>query len=361
MTLWYLTSLTYPSTLANRLQVMKMTEAFSRHADTTLWVASMGGKKKEVLVSYGISDNLSIKELPISSGILWPQSFFRALTFRRIVREAPPETFFYTRDLLLAFFLSLLSPRFRGNFFFECHSLDKASSLMYRQVFRSARRVISTNKAKADVIVRIHGIDTKRILVAPNGFDAKIFDGLPPRSEVRTSLGLPADQSIVLYAGSLQSWKGTDVVRALAEALPHVLFVVLGTKEDQKENNLWMMRAVPNRAVPSYLRAADVLIAPYRADSLRAQSYFSPIKIMEYLASGTPVVATDLASIREIAGDEELFFVQEYRVEEFERVIREVLSNPTEGARHAQRGQAYVQKYSWVRRAENIVAFLRAQ
>ncbi len=321
----------------------------------------MGGKKKEVLESYGVKGDLAIKELPTLSKVLWPKSFFRALAFRRIVRGAPPETVFYTRDILLAFFLTVVSPEFRKRFVFECHSLNKFPKIIYKKVFQSARGVISTNKRKAEVLGLVYGIDTKRICVAPNGFDASLSDALPSRADARQKFGFSQDSKIVLYAGSLQVWKGVDIVYALARALPQILFVVLGAKEEKKESNLWMLPAVSNRAVPQYLRVADVLIAPYRADSERTQLYFSPIKIMEYLASGTPAIATDLAAIREIAGDEELFFVQDYRVEEFERVIKEVLSNSEESARRAQKGQAHVQQYCWDKRAEKIVRFFGAK
>lgn len=336
-----------------------MTEAFSHHADITLWVASIGGKKKEILESYGVVENLSIKELPKSFGVLWPKSFFRALAFRRIIRMAPPDTLFYTRDILLAFFLTLFSPQFRKRFVFECHSLDKFSKSIYRRVFRNARGVVSTNKAKAEVIGSVYGVDARCIFVAPNGFDAKLFDALPSRAEARATVQLPQDQSIVLYAGSLQSWKGVDAVYMLAQVLPHILFVVLGAREEKKENNLWMLSSVSNRRVPSYLRAADVLIAPYRTDSLRARAYFSPIKMMEYLASGTPTVATDLESIREIAGDEYMWLVEQGEVEGFRSAIEYIMAHTEQAHAKAIRGREQVSVLNWEKRAENVVRFVR--
>ncbi|MEK7649543.1 MAG: glycosyltransferase family 4 protein [Patescibacteria group bacterium] len=341
---------------------MKMTEAFSRHADATLWVGSMGEKKRKVLESYGVTGDLSIKELPKLFGILWPQSFFRALTFRRIVREAPPETIFYTRDLLLAFLLSFLSPRFRDNFFFECHSLGKMPSMIYSRVFRSARGIVSTNKAKVEAIANTYGISANRFLVAPNGFDPLLVPE-KTRAEVRAELNLPEDKKIILYAGSLQAWKGTALLAELSgrinKTLPGTVLVEFGAEREERDDFFWRFSTISVLQINKYMFAADVLIAPYEKNSERAQKYFSPIKIMEYLASGTPTVATDLPSIREVAGDEELFFVQDYRVEEFERVIKKVLTNPEESARRAQKGRDRVQRYSWDKRAEGIVLFLR--
>ncbi len=303
MIVWYLTTLTYPSTLANRLQVMKMTEAFSRHAVVTLWVASMGDKKKEVLESYGVKGDIAIKELPVASGILWPRSFFRALAFRRIVREAPPQTVFYTRDVLLAFFLSFLSPRFRNNFFFECHSLGKFPDFIYQKVFRAARGVISTNQGKVRVIREKYGINEDRIFAAGNAFDEHFSPSLP-RQDARKEVDWPQDRRIVLYVGSTQAWKGADMLEELSYKMKDVLFIVLGASQEKKTGNYWALLPVQYHEVPKYLRAADVLLAPYRQDSERANFFFSPIKIMEYRASGTPIIATKLGSIEEIFGDE---------------------------------------------------------
>jgi glycosyltransferase involved in cell wall biosynthesis len=55
--------------------------------------------------------------------------------------------------------------------------------------------------------------------------------------------------------------------------------------------------AVPHRRVPEYIGAMDIAVAPYRR---QGRFYFSPLKIMEYMAMAKPVVASSQGQIREL-------------------------------------------------------------
>jgi glycosyltransferase involved in cell wall biosynthesis len=56
---------------------------------------------------------------------------------------------------------------------------------------------------------------------------------------------------------------------------------------------------VPHAEVPSYLRAMDIGVAPFER---QASFYFSPLKVVEYLAAGLPVVATSQGELPELIG-----------------------------------------------------------
>ena len=365
MKLIYLTTLQYPSPYANRVNVMKMAASFNDLVDDfTLVIGPLLASKEEVLRSYGIERPFVIEVLG-PPPIFWPKSFFSALRLRKLIkressitRHEPPETVFYIRDFLLAYFLSHISSPFQKNYFIECQSLGKFFHVIYRRVFQKARGIISSNHAKIQEIHERYGVPLERMMVGPNGFDEALFNHLPSPHEARAHLGFPQDKRIVLYAGSTLGWKGTDIIRDIAKALPDILFVIVGAHAEKQEGNMVHIRKQDLRRVPMYLRAADVLIAPYRSDTERAQRYFSPIKIFEYMASGIPFVTTDLPAVREFLNEDNAFLVKEYSAKAFEETIRYAFDHREERERRAKNAKEQSRYFSWQNRAVRIVGFL---
>ena len=358
MKLVYLTTLQYPSSYANRVNVMKMAEAFNDLIDDfTLVIGPLLANREEIFKSYGIGRPFKMEVLGPPPR-LWPKSFFSALRLRKLIKHEPPETVFYIRDFLLAYFLSFFLWHFRKNYFIECQSLGKFPHFVYKRVFQNAKGTVSSNHAKKEEIHNRYFIPLSHIIVGPNGFDRALFENLPSQKEARAHTGLPLDKKIILYAGRTLGWKGTDIIPEIAKAMPDILFVIVGATEEKKEDNIQYVRKQDLRKVPIYLRAANLLIAPYRSDSERAQRYFSPIKVFEYMASGVPFVTTDLPAVREFLNEENAFLVQEYAPKAFEDAIRFAFNHPEEMAQRAKNARDQSGYFSWQSRAKRIVEFI---
>lgn len=358
MKLVYLTTLQYPSPYANRINVMKMAASFNDLADDfTLVIGPLLASKESVFESYGIERPFAMEILG-SPPRLWPKSFFSALRIKKMIKRHPPETVYYIRDFLLAFFLSFLSARFRRNYFIECQSLGKFPHFVYRRVFQNAKGTISSNHAKKEEIYERYGISPDRIMVGPNGFDETLFENLLSQKEARAQLRFAQDKKIVLYAGSTLGWKGTDIIADIAKDLPDILFVIVGANEEKQEANTMYIKKQDLRRVPMYLRAADFLIAPYRSDSERARRYFSPIKVFEYMASSVPFVITDLPAVREFLNEDNAFLASEYSAKVFEEAIRYAFGHPSEMKRRSQNAKEQSGYFSWQNRAKRIIEFI---
>ncbi|MEK7642971.1 MAG: glycosyltransferase family 4 protein [Patescibacteria group bacterium] len=355
MVIRYVTSLTYPSALANAGQTIKMAEAFAQSIDTELWVSEMRVTREDIWQRYALKKNFPIIAVGRPYFFVWPKSLLLAWRFRAPIQNAPDDTCFYVRDVALAFFLLITSKKFRQHFVFECHSLGKMPSFVYRIIFSFAHGIVSTNEEKKKRISAQYGVTEALILVAPNGFDLRLFEELPSREDAREALAIPQNKQVVLYAGSMQSWKGTDIIPALASQLPEMLFFVVGGPFDEERGNIRMVSAKPYAVIPRYLRAADVLIAPYKDDNERGRMLFSPLKLFEYMASGTPVVATDLPALREIASDADIYFVEKPTATLFVEGIRSALRDKS----RATYARDHINKYSWLNRALFVSEFLR--
>ena len=162
----------------------------------------------------------------------------------------------------------------------------------------------------ADVMARRLGIDRDRIEVIPRARDADALGPTTPerRAAVRAGLGLADDVPVVLALARHEHAKGLDVLLAAAadlrRARPGAVVVVAG----REGGDTALLAAAADGLPPGTVRflghrddvgdllaAADVLALPSRREGL-------PGVVLEAMAVGTPVVATDLPGTREALG-----------------------------------------------------------
>jgi phosphatidyl-myo-inositol alpha-mannosyltransferase len=200
------------------------------------------------------------------------------------------------------------------------HAYAEAGSLarLYRTVRPFGRRIVkdaaavtAVSAVAADFHARALGIDVDTIRVVPNGVDVTRFTrpvpGGEPRPRQRT---LPT----VLFIGRFEHRKGVDVaVRAfglLAAERSDVQLHLVGdgplagevarlvaALPDAVRRRIVRSGRVSNADLPAVLFDADVLIVPSRG----GESF--GIVLLEAMAAGTPLVASDLAGYRAVARD----------------------------------------------------------
>jgi len=157
------------------------------------------------------------------------------------------------------------------------------------------------------------GIPREKITVIPNGVDAKLFAPQPFNR-------LPGERPVLLYMGTLADWQGLDVLieamRAIMAQRPAMLRIVGRGRGRQRRDLLKRVRklglegavsvepAVPHHEMPALLAQADVCIAPLAYNDRNVTQGCCPLKLIEYMACGRPVVASNLPVVRELARDD---------------------------------------------------------
>jgi glycosyltransferase involved in cell wall biosynthesis len=123
------------------------------------------------------------------------------------------------------------------------------------------------------------------------------------REAIRTRHGVGAEDKLIVYTGSFVALQALDLLvaafpRVLAAVPDARLLLVGGTEPELSQlrgvaeqlgiaGRVILEPARPQSEMPAYLAAADVLVSP------RVQGINPPGKLLSYLASGRPVVATD--------------------------------------------------------------------
>ena len=124
------------------------------------------------------------------------------------------------------------------------------------------------------------------------------------REAIRARHGVGAKDKLVVYTGSFVALQALDLLLEAAprvlSAVPSARFLLVGGTEPEIAalqaaaerlgiaDRVILERARPQAEIPAYLAAADALVSP------RVQGINPPGKLLSYLASGRPVVATDM-------------------------------------------------------------------
>lgn len=334
--LTYLANIRLPTEKAHGIQIIKMCEALSSLEVELSLVAPrrFNAIKQSPLDYYNVEKKFSIKRLPVvdlmflGSIGFWVEKWTFALSAFFFVLTNKTNLVF-TRDELLAV-ISIIA---RKKTVWESHT--GAWNWAVRFLVRRKINIVVISGGLKDFYIE-KGVPSELITVSPDGVDLKMFEGLPNKAEARRLVfdQLPKGKPVVLYTGHLYSWKGVDVVAKAAVGLPEATFCFIGgTKKDQQFfskkydqiKNIYILGHQKHKLVPTYLKAADVLVLPNIAENKVSSLFTSPLKLFEYMASGTPIVASSLPSIKEILTNDEALFFKPGDVQDLTRAIKQVL------------------------------------
>jgi glycosyltransferase involved in cell wall biosynthesis len=146
-----------------------------------------------------------------------------------------------------------------------------------------------------------------RIRVIRNGVDLARFrpPDLGVRAAKRAELGIPADAPVVVCIGRRARQKGQDVLvaawRAVHRACPDAVLVLVGDVQDpdrrcSRSDQLGIRVEGAADDVRPWYAVADVVAVPSRWEGLS-------LTVIEAMACGCPVVASDVAGVRETLRD----------------------------------------------------------
>lgn len=198
--------------------------------------------------------------------------------------------------------------------------------------------------------------------VANNG--ARIF---PLDQKVQ----LPGKNAVkVGYIGHLYKGRGIDIIIECANRLIDVDFILVGG--ELKDINYWQNQVIGGNVyflgfilpqeIFKFRNSFDILLAPYQKDvytqaGFNSVSFMNPIKILEYMSSKKPIIASSLPAIEDILEHEiNGLLVKSDDVSEWcSQIIRLISNHELSQKISEQSYKDFFNNFTWKARAEKFL------
>lgn len=167
-----------------------------------------------------------------------------------------------------------------------------------KQIAEASDVLVATVPVLAD---RLRAMTGRDAILLPNAVNPRLFD--PMRSYARPA-DFPSAEWVLIYIGALWGeWFDWELLMQIGKAFPQAAVIVIGDYRGQCADapaNIHFLGLKAQKDLPAYLEYSNVAIVPWRANKITNAT--SPLKVYEYLAMRLPVVAPDIAPLRDMPG-----------------------------------------------------------
>jgi glycosyltransferase involved in cell wall biosynthesis len=389
--IWYFADIRFPLERANGVQTMETCHALARRGHKVRLVVrpDAAAPPRDPWDYYGLPrvPALTIERVRVpASPSLRRAAYVAHCAWRSLGRTRADALF--TRDLTIAGLLLRLPAAARPPVLYESHGFAPAVGEDLPQMLSNAAGLSAAKRRRLEARERFvwthaagyititaalaHELQDRfgprpGLAVVPDGTRIPDEDEAGLRREPRTA------GPVVGYAGHLYPWKGADVLIEALERLPAVRALIVGGLAG--EPDLDRVRALADRLAPGrvsfaghvepprvagLLRQADVLVLPNTPGRVSA-AYTSPLKLFEYMASGRPIVASDLPALREVLRpDVNAVLVEAGSADALAAGLARVIGDPALASRLAAHARDDVREWTWDRRAGRLEALLES-
>jgi glycosyltransferase involved in cell wall biosynthesis len=314
-------------------------ERFGRLYNLPVELARRGHDVRVAVLDYGGSQDETVHH----QGVLFSSIGMRGLGVLKVLpklsvitTESSPDVVVASADTPLGWLGKKIARRSRCGFVFDVY--DNYASFtsgrlpgvkqLFHRLLGEADLVSVVSIPLAD-LARTAGANVVRIV---NGVDRRLFF---PRDRVdaRRALGLPYDQKIVGYVGSIEPDRGIEsmvaAVRRIRDSGVDVRLVAAGVDKlgvGRHFADIDYLGVMSQREVAVVINACDVAILPYLNSEWGKYTY--PNKLAEYIACGTAIVASDVSEFASVLAEAPRSLYEAGSVDSMATAIERQLENP---------------------------------
>ena len=358
-----------PSTEANSIHVMKMSQSFGKLSDDVELIAidTEDALDSDPYKFYGVKKSFAIKKIGKIPKVKGRMYLYGYKASRYIIKRKP--RFVYGRSIFIGLFLAIHN---KINFGIELHnpigSASQERAFKYMLKKKSLKKIVVISEELKRYYQKRYNIKPNRIMVAP---DAADIVEVIPNNDLKL---VNQDNGFNIgYIGHLYKGKGMEIISQLAKQLPDCNFhIVGGTSEDiehwkkvtTKCKNIYYYGYVPHSETTQYGALFDIVLAPYmnkvygarNNTSMNLSQWMSPLKLFEYMSLGKPIITSNLPVIREILNDGETAFLCDSKnISQWVEAIKYCMNNKEKAKLIGLRAKdKFEKKYTWDIRAKNI-------
>lgn len=244
-------------------------------------------------------------------------------------------------------------------------------------ITRWADRIVAATPAEYSQLLWLYRARRQKIEVIPPGVNTDRFQPTSSAS-AREQLGLADNTRFLLFVGRIEPLKAVDtILEALsllrsqdAELLENVRFIVIGgDPEDENDPEMFRLNqqahelhldditlflgAREQSVLPLYYAAASAVIMPSDYESFGMVA-------LEAMASGTPVIASEVGGLAFLVRENETGFLIPVREPgSLAERIRRIIAEPDASARMGRRASQLALEYAWPRIADRLLDVFR--
>lgn len=230
---------------------------------------------------------------------------------------------------------------------------------------KSSNAIITDSKSSKDDIVRIFKAPEEKVRVVYAACDSEAFVPAGARREDLKKYGI--EKKYILYVAARRKYKNIDgLVRAYKilkqrHRVEHMLVITgLGGRADEVlsglvkelglERDVLFSGFIPDEELPLLYSGADVFVYP---------SFFEGfgLPVLEAMACGVPVAASNATSVPEVVGDAGLLF-NPNDTEDIANSVYRLLTDKILKAKMIEKGFARVKEFSWEKTARETIKIL---
>lgn len=234
---------------------------------------------------------------------------------------------------------------------------------------KRADKIIGVSKFTAEEIKKYYKVDANKVAWIYNAVsDDFLRQDTSPEKILSTKKKYALPDEYILYIGTLQPRKNIPVLLEAYAKIKHKIGAKLviaggrGHNFDRRidtavaklnlKNDVFFPGFIDENDKAAIMKGARVFCFPSLYEGFG-------IPILEAMAVGTPVIASDIPPHREIAGDAVLFFNPE-RPDELAGQIQKLLSDANLREILAQKGRLQTQNFSWEKTAEDMAGIFNS-
>ena len=233
---------------------------------------------------------------------------------------------------------------------FTCASIEyRLIRLLETIICRHVNRVVPIScSMKQDLLNR--GIPGDKLFVVPNGVDDMTFESKTKDRDLAARLGLDG-KTVIGYLGTFYDFEGVeDLIRVfdiLHKQEKDLALLLIGGGEKERQiraqvkrlgnPGVVLMEKVPPNTVPNYYALMDMVVYPRK--STRITEMTTPLKPLEAMALGKPVICSAVGGLKELVGPGNGFFFTPGNDEELIYYCKKLICDPSLSAKLAAAGK----------------------
>lgn len=237
---------------------------------------------------------------------------------------------------------------------------------------KNFKGILTINDTLKKLLIK-RGFLKEKIRVMDNSVDITIYEKIKAsKTIIRKKIKFPLNKKIVLYAGSLFRDRDIEIILKSANILNEsfVFYFLGGDKKEIKywknfiskkklnEKKIKFFGLLSRELLPYYFKAADVLIATFSANIL-TKDIMSPVKLIEYMASRTPIIATKIGRVIDICNNDECLFINVNDVKDLCDKLNFITENIEFSEKMTRNAFNKAKRYTLTKRCEKIIDLIK--